>query len=355
MSRIDNRKNDEMRKIKMTTGFVSSADGSVLIEMGHTRVLCNATLLPEVPKWLAGKGRGWITAEYSLLPQSTGQRVERERKGASGRTQEIQRLVGRSLRGAANLNALGEHALVVDCDVIEADGGTRTASIIGGFVALALALKKVKQQILSFCLRHNYRFDGTINHWTQAHLKWLRALNPEGLYAEILKEYLLTYDKLTDKLERLDKRIEELAADEAYQENVRKLSCFIGVKTVTALAVLTEVGDFKRFSSAQHFASYIGLTPGEDSSGGDQNRLGITKAGNRHVRCLLVEAAQSYSRGQIGFKSKTLKARQNGNAPEVIAYADKANERLRRKYYRMVLKARLPAAVLRSLDPASPL
>ena len=82
MSRIDNRKNDEMRKIKMTTGFVSSADGSVLIEMGHTRVLCNATLLPEVPKWLAGKGRGWITAEYSLLPQSTGQRVERERKGA---------------------------------------------------------------------------------------------------------------------------------------------------------------------------------------------------------------------------------------------------------------------------------
>ena len=147
MIRIDNRKNDEMRKIKMTTGFVSSADGSVLIEMGHTRVLCNATLLPEVPKWLAGKGRGWITAEYSLLPQSTGQRVERERKGASGRTQEIQRLVGRSLRGAANLNALGEHALVVDCDVIEADGGTRTASIIGGFVALALALKKVKPTI----------------------------------------------------------------------------------------------------------------------------------------------------------------------------------------------------------------
>ena len=103
-------------------------------------------------------------------------------------------------------------------------------------------------------------------------------------------------------------------------------------------AVLTEVGDFKRFASAQHFASYIGLTPGEDSSGDDQHRLGITKAGNRHVRSLLVEAAQSYSRGQIGFKSKALKARQDGNPPEVIAYADKANERLRRKYYRMVLK-----------------
>ena len=201
-----------------------------------------------------------------------------------------------------------------------------------------LALKKVKQQILSFCLRHNYRFDDTTNHWTQAHLKWLRSLKPEGLYAEILQEYLLTYDNLTDKLERFDKRIEELASDETYQENIHKLSCFIGVKTVTALAVLTEVGDFKRFASAQHFASYIGLTPGEDSSGDDQNRLGITKAGNRHVRSLLVEAAQSYSRGQIGFKSKALKARQAGNSPEVIAYADKANERLRRKYYRMVLR-----------------
>ena len=147
MERIDSRKFNETRPVKMTTGFISSADGSVLIEMGNTRVICNATLLPEVPAWLAGKGRGWITAEYSLLPQSTGKRVERERKGASGRTQEIQRLIGRSLRGAADLNALGENAIVVDCDVIQADGGTRTASIIGGFVALALALKKIKKNL----------------------------------------------------------------------------------------------------------------------------------------------------------------------------------------------------------------
>ena len=123
------RKPEEYRNLKMTTGFISSADGSVLIEMGRTRVICNATLLPKVPDWLAGRGTGWITAEYSLLPQSTGKRVERERKGASGRTQEIQRLVGRSLRGAADLAALGENAIVVDCDVIEADGGTRTAGI----------------------------------------------------------------------------------------------------------------------------------------------------------------------------------------------------------------------------------
>jgi transposase len=202
-----------------------------------------------------------------------------------------------------------------------------------------LALKKIKQQILAFCLRHNYRFDGTSNHWTQAHLKWLYSLKPGGLYEETLKEYLLTYDYLAEKILRLDKRIEELGSEEPYKEKVARLSCFIGVKTATALTVLTEVGDFQRFASAQQFASYIGLTPGEDSSGDKSCRLSITKAGNRHVRMLLVEAAQSFARGQIGFKSKALKIRQEGNRPEVISYADKANERLRRRYYRMVLRS----------------
>ena len=154
---------------------------------------------------------------------------------------------------------------------------------------------------------------------------------------EILSEYLSSYDQLTDKLERLDPRIEELAAQPEYQEKTRHMSCFLGIKTQTALSTLVEVGDFKRFASAQQFASYLGLTPGEDSSGGDQNRLGITKAGNSHIRTLLIETAQSYTRGQIGYKSKTLKARQYGNPADIITYADKANERLRRKYYRMVL------------------
>ena len=199
-----------------------------------------------------------------------------------------------------------------------------------------LALKKVKQQILAFCLRHNYRFDGN-SHWTAAHINWLKSLTPEALYKEILDEYLLTYTILSDKLERLDKRIEELAAKDEYKEAVRKLCCFIGVKTHTALSVIVEVGDFKRFASAEKFASYIGLVPGEESSGDGQTRLGITKAGNRHVRMLLTEASQCYSRGQIGYKSKALKARQDGNTPQVIAYADKANERLRRRYYKMVL------------------
>ena len=199
-----------------------------------------------------------------------------------------------------------------------------------------LALKKVKQQILAFCLRHNYRFDGN-SHWTAAHINWLKSLTLEALYKEILDEYLLTYTILSDKLERLDKRIEELAAKDEYKEAVRKLCCFIGVKTHTALSVIVEVGDFKRFASAEKFASYIGLVPGEASSGDGQTRLGITKAGNRHVRMLLTEASQCYSRGQIGYKSKALKGRQDGNTPQVIAYADKANERLRRRYYKMVL------------------
>ena len=200
-----------------------------------------------------------------------------------------------------------------------------------------LQLKKIKQQILAFCLRHGYQFSETKTRWTQAHLRWLRSLDPGDLYKEILEEYLITFDYLSGKIERLDRRIEALSLDEDYQENVKKLSCFLGIQTQAALSILVEVGDFKRFAKAGHFASYLGLTPGEDSSGPDQNRLAITKAGNRHVRMLLIEAAQCYSRGSVGYKSKALKKRQEGNTAKVIAYADNANERLRRRYYRLIL------------------
>ena len=199
-----------------------------------------------------------------------------------------------------------------------------------------LALKKIKQQILAFCLRHNYRYDGN-SHWTAAHLCWLKSLQPEALYKETLDEYLLTYTTLNDKIERFDKRIEDLASKDEYKESVQKLRCFIGVRTHTALSVLVEVGDFNRFASAKNFASYLGLVPGENTSSDDRNLLGITKAGNRQVRLLLTEAAQSYACGQIGYKSKDLKSRQSGNSAQVIGYADKANERLRRRYYKMVL------------------
>lgn len=205
-----------------------------------------------------------------------------------------------------------------------------------------------KLPILSFCLRHNYRYDVGKTNWTQTHLRWLKSLKPDGLYAEILAEYLGTFDYLSRKIERLDQKIEELASGMRYKENVRKLTCLMGIRPQTALAVITEVGDFNRFAAARHFASYIGLTPGEDSSGENQTRLGITKAGNSHVRRLLIEAAQCYTRGRAGHKSREMQKRQLGNRPEVIAYADRANERLRRRYYRMVLKNNKKANVAKT-------
>ncbi len=138
------RKNNQVRPVRIRKHFVSVADGSVLIEMGRTRVICNATLEEKVPPFLRGKNQGWVTAEYGMLPRATVERTPRESsKGkVGGRTHEIQRLIGRSLRAVVDLTQLGERTVWIDCDVIEADGGTRTASITGAYVALVLALKK---------------------------------------------------------------------------------------------------------------------------------------------------------------------------------------------------------------------
>lgn len=144
--RLDGRAWNEMRPVRMTPGFVKYPEGSVLIEMGETRVLCNATVEASVPPWRVGSGAGWITAEYALLPRSTHQRTRRETRGLGGRTQEIRRLIGRSLRAAIDLQKLGERTVILDCDVIQADGGTRTAAVTGGYVALALALQRLSDQ-----------------------------------------------------------------------------------------------------------------------------------------------------------------------------------------------------------------
>jgi ribonuclease PH len=143
-TRQDGRKADELRPVQMICSFTRYAEGSVLIEAGHTRVLCTASIEEKVPGFLKGKGVGWVTAEYSMLPRATQTRSSREssRGGPSGRTHEIQRLIGRSLRSVVDMAALGERTVTIDCDVIQADGGTRTAAITGGFVALALALGK---------------------------------------------------------------------------------------------------------------------------------------------------------------------------------------------------------------------
>lgn len=150
--REDGRKVDSLREIKITKDFNLYAEGSVLIEFGNTKVICTASVSEKVPPFMRGQGKGWLTAEYSMIPRATGERNQRESaKGKlSGRTMEIQRLIGRALRTAVDLDKLGERTITIDCDVIQADGGTRTTSISGGFIALALAVKKLmKDRVLS--------------------------------------------------------------------------------------------------------------------------------------------------------------------------------------------------------------
>lgn len=146
--RVDGRAPDEKRPLKITPHAAPYAEGSALIELGETRVLCTASVENRVPGWLKEQGQGWVTAEYAMLPRATKQRTSREvTKGhPSGRTQEIQRLIGRSLRTVCDLRRLGERSIIVDCDVLQADGGTRTAAITGGFVALALAIRAMRQE-----------------------------------------------------------------------------------------------------------------------------------------------------------------------------------------------------------------
>ena len=201
-------------------------------------------------------------------------------------------------------------------------------------------LKRIKQQLLAFCLRHGWVYSETKHYWTQVHLKWLEQLKLEGVYQEVLDGYLIELKHLMETIDRYDKRIEALSQRDIYREPVNQLTCFLGVKRPTALSVLVEVGDFRRFPSAERFAAYLGIVPGEHSSSDSRNRLGITKAGNGHIRRLLVEAAQSYARGKVGYKSKVLIKRQEGNSAKVIAYADRANERLRRKYFQMMYRSK---------------
>ena len=148
MSRVDGRSNDQLRAIKFTRNWLNNAEGSVLVEFGNTRVLCVASFTPGVPRWLVGKGEGWVTSEYAMLPRATHTRSDRESvKGKlGGRTQEISRLVGRSLRGIVDMKALGENTIVLDCDVLQADGGTRTAAITGAYVALVDAISWAKEK-----------------------------------------------------------------------------------------------------------------------------------------------------------------------------------------------------------------
>ena len=143
--RADGRRPDQMRPVEIQTGYLLTAEGSALIEVGSTRVLCAASVEQTVPQFLRGSGKGWVTAEYAMLPRATVSRSPRESVRPSGRTQEIQRLIGRSLRSVVDLAALGERTIILDCDVLQADGGTRTAAITGAFVALSISVQQLVQ------------------------------------------------------------------------------------------------------------------------------------------------------------------------------------------------------------------
>ena len=201
-------------------------------------------------------------------------------------------------------------------------------------------LKSIKQQIIAFLTRNGKQFEGK-SFWTRKHIDWINTVSfSEPLLQDTLKEYMIEYNHLCDRVETLDKQIEEISLKEEYVEKVQQLQCLIGIKTHTALSLIVETSDFNRFKKGNMYSAYLGLIPGDDSSAGHENKLGITKAGNSHLRKLLVEAAQGYTRGKVGFKSKDLKSRQEKCSSEVVAYADRANERLRRKYYRMTLRGK---------------
>ena len=144
--RTDGRKADESRPIRIESGFMPNAEGSALVQLGNTHVICTATIETQVPRWMRGRGTGWVTAEYGMLPRSTSDRIDRRRAATSGRTREIERLIGRSLRSITDMKALGECSVTIDCDVLRADGGTRTASITGGYVALAQAVASLQER-----------------------------------------------------------------------------------------------------------------------------------------------------------------------------------------------------------------
>ena len=193
-------------------------------------------------------------------------------------------------------------------------------------------LKAAKQVLCAFLLRQGKHFEGK-THWTKGHREWLRKLTFEQPYLqESFDEYVISVNALEERLKRIEKRLEETACDEEVGTKVKKLVCFCGIDTLTAVSIVSEVGDFSRFARAWDFANFVGLSVGEHSSGQKERHLGITKSGNCYLRRLLTESAKSIKKTSVRFrKSKKLLKRQEGNDPAVIAYADKCRYRLRHK------------------------
>jgi ribonuclease PH len=247
--RHDGRTPDQIRKTTITPNYIKSAEGSVLIEVGDTRVVCTASLEEKVPMFLKNTGQGWLTSEYGMLPRSSNTRITREATQGkpSGRTQEIQRLVGRSLRSVADLYSIGERTIWIDCDVIQADGGTRTASITGGFVALALALNRlVKEKVLNHfplrdyiaaisvgVLQQQVCLDLNFFEDSRAEVDMNVVCTGQGRYVEVqgtaekkpfddkdLQEMLRLANKGIQELMRIQQRVLEGSIDEAFLQQL---------------------------------------------------------------------------------------------------------------------------------------
>lgn len=198
------------------------------------------------------------------------------------------------------------------------------------------ALKKAKQHLLSFLLRRGRKYTGG-NPWTHRHIAWLKKIEFDNPVDQMtFDEYFNEVARLMDALTLLDANIEKFSKDERYEEKVDKLRCFSGIDTHVAMVMLTEIGDFCRFRSAESFSSYLGLCPGEQSSGRSIQKTGITKAGNSHCRKLLCESANSIARTNLYKKSKRLLERQKGQAADVIAYADRGASRIKKKYFSLI-------------------
>jgi len=229
MNRIDGRNNETLRPVKITRNFILHPAGSVLIEMGQTKVICTATIEEKVPSFLKGAGSGWVTAEYGMIPGSTGQRKSRNTKGIDGRSQEIQRLIGRSLRAIVDLKKLGERTIWIDCDVIQADGGTRTASITGAYVALTDAVNKLINEgrlaespittsvaaISVGIVDGEVLLDLCYEEDSKAHVDMNLVMTGEGEYIEIQgtgEEKPFTRQHMTDLMAMAEKGIMELVA-----------------------------------------------------------------------------------------------------------------------------------------------
>lgn len=202
-----------------------------------------------------------------------------------------------------------------------------------------ISRKRIKQQISALALRHGFKYEGKSN-WTIAHIRWLETINLPEIIRETLNEYLKVYEYLNERIEKYDERIEEFSHEDAYEEPVAKISCFKGIDTLSAMKIHISVSDFQRFPTAKAFMANLGMLPGENSSADKHCNTPITKMGNAMVRKTLVECTQALVKGTTGKKSKAVKKRQKGQDDAIIAYADRAVERLQKRFRRMILRGK---------------